>query len=335
MDYRPMGKTGLRVSTLGFGCGNVGGLMVRGTPAEREGAVARGIELGINYFDTAALYGNGLSERHLGQALKALQANVYVGTKFRLTAAETSDLGGATARSLEASLQRLGMERVDLLQLHNRIGQQRSADADMLSVEDVLQEVVPALQRLQQQGKIRFYGITALGEAAALHQVVDAGVLDTAQVCYNLLNPSAGTSIPAGFPAQDFHRLLDHTRTQQMGVIGIRVLAAGALSGSEVRHPTAVPTVAPIASGPDYTTDVQRAQLLLPLVQESRVEDLVEASLRFAVSNQALSTVLLGYSSQEHLELAAKYIARGPLDREALDRLASLWQQMARSARSR
>jgi aryl-alcohol dehydrogenase-like predicted oxidoreductase len=328
MDYRALGQTGLRVSALGFGCGNVGGLMVRGTPADRERAVARAIELGINYFDTAPSYGNGLSERHLGQALSALKADVYVGTKFRLTAEETSDLRRATVQSLEASLQRLGLARVDLLQLHNHIGPQRSADADTLSVEDVLQEVVPALQSLQQQGKIRFYGLTALGETATLHRVIDAGVFHSAQVCYNLLNPSAGTSVPAGFPAQDFARLLDHTRTQHMGVIGIRVLAAGALSGSEARHPIAVPTVAPIASGPDYATDVQRAQLLRSLERDGHVENLVEASLRFALSNPALSTVLLGYSSLEHLELAAQYIARGALPTTTLDRLSGLWQQL-------
>jgi L-galactose dehydrogenase/L-glyceraldehyde 3-phosphate reductase len=335
MEYRALGKTGLRVSALGFGCGNVGGLMIRGTPADRERAVARGMALGINYFDTAPAYGDGLSERHLGQALRALQANVYVGTKFRLTASDTADLRGAIARSLDASLQRLSLERVDLLQLHNHIGAQRSADADTLSSEDVLQEVVPTLQSLRQQGKIRFYGITALGETAALHRVIDAGVLDTAQVCYNLLNPSAGTAVPAGFPAQDFARLLAHTQAQQMGTINIRVLAAGALSGSAARHPIAVPTVAPIASGPDYATDVQRAQLLQSLMQEGHVENLVEASLRFAVSNPTLSTILLGYSSLEHLEQAAEYISRGPLPATTLERLSGLWQQLARATAPR
>ncbi|MBI1893167.1 MAG: aldo/keto reductase [Candidatus Rokubacteria bacterium] len=204
MEYRILGKTGLRVSALGFGCGNVGGLMVRGAPAERERAVARAIELGINYFDTAPLYGDGLSEQHLGQALKALKASVYVGTKFRLDAGDMRDVPGAIARSAEASLRRLGMERVDLLQLHNPIGGQRREGSP--GVPDVLQEVVPALQRLQQQGKTRFFGITALGETPALHRVIDAGVIDTAQVCYNLLNPSAGAEVPAGFPAQDFGR---------------------------------------------------------------------------------------------------------------------------------
>src|SRR5207247_2033531 len=81
--------------------------------------------------------------------------------------------------------------------------------------------------------------------------------------------------------------------------------AAGALSGVATRHPVAVPAVEPIASGPDYASDVQRAQALRALVEEGHVGSLVEASLRFALSSRAVSTVLLGYSSLEHLEDAA------------------------------
>jgi aryl-alcohol dehydrogenase-like predicted oxidoreductase len=330
MEYRTLGKTGLRVSALGFGCGNVGGLIIRGTPADRERAVARAAELGINYFDTASMYGNGVSEQHLGQVLRAVKPpQAYVGTKVRLTQRDIGDIRGGVIASLEASLQRLGLERVDLFQLHNRIGAQRSADADVLSVEDVLEEVIPALQQLRQQGKTRFYGMTGLGETAALHRVVDTGSLDTAQVCYNLLNPSAAYAVPAGFPAQDFERLFDHIRRQNMGVIGIRALAAGALSGSETRHPVAVPTVAPIASGPDYAVDVRHAQVFSSLVESGYTADLVEAALRFTLSEPTVSTMLLGYSSLEHLELAVQYVSRGPLPQEALDRLSALWQQLA------
>lgn len=219
------------------------------------------------------------------------------------------------------------MDRVDLLQLHNHITLQGSADA--LGLRYVLEDVVPAMQALQQQGKTRFYGITGLGDTAAVHEAIAAGALDTAQVCYNLLNPSAGVDVLAGFPAQNFRRLLDRALERRVGVIGIRVLAAGALSGSEARHPIAVPVVEPIASGPDYATDVQRAKMLDVLVQEGHVESLVEASLRFALSTDAVSTVLVGYSSLEHLEYAAASVARGPLSTAALDRLSTLWKQFA------
>ena len=332
MEYRNLGKTGLRVSALGFGCGNVGGLMVRGAPADRERAVARAIELGINYFDTAPSYGDGQSERHLGQALKALKAEVYVGTKFRLHPEDMGDIRGTITRSLEASLKRLEMDSVDLFQLHNHIALERGEDTGAISVRDVLDEAVPALQALKQQGRTRFYGITGLGDTAALHQVIATGALDTAQVCYNLLNPSAGVDLPAGFPAQDFRRLLDRASEKQIGLIGIRVLAAGALSGTEARHPIAVPAVAPIASGPDYATDVERAGMLHVMVQEGHAQSLVEASLRFASSRAAISTVLVGYSSLEHLEYAAAAVARGPLPAAALDRLSTLWRQISAQA---
>src|SRR5437867_4457291 len=127
MEYRELGKTGLRVSALGFGCGNVGGLMIRGTAAERERAIARAVELGINYFDTAPSYGDGQSEQNLGAALRSRRATVYVGTKFRLDAADLRDVRRAIGHSLDASLKRLGMERVDLLQLHNNIFGERGA----------------------------------------------------------------------------------------------------------------------------------------------------------------------------------------------------------------
>src|SRR5437879_11593985 len=154
MEYRALGGTGLRVSALGFGCGNVGGLMIRGSAAERERAVARAVELGINYFDTAPSYGDGQSERNLGPALRAVGTPVHVGTKFRVDAKDQGDVRGAVARSLEASLARLGMERVDLLQLHNRIEETRGPGA--VAVADVLEEVVPALEALVPQGQTRF-----------------------------------------------------------------------------------------------------------------------------------------------------------------------------------
>jgi aryl-alcohol dehydrogenase-like predicted oxidoreductase len=331
MELRSLGRTGLRVSALGFGCGDVGGLIVKGTPAERERAVARAVEAGINYFDTASSYGSGESERNLGRTLKAVGVHPHVGTKFRLDPAER-DVAGAIARSLEASLARLGMDSVDLLQLHNLIVREDGAPAPGrgLTARRVLDEVVPALASLRRQGKIRFAGITALGDTAAVQSVVDAGVVDTAQVCLNLLNPSAASSVPAGFPSQDFGRLLEHTRQHRVGVINIRVLAGGALSGTLQRHALAMATVAPIASGPDYAADVEHARQLQPLVDKGYVADLVEASIRFSLTSDAVSTVLVGYSTLGHLEHAIAAVERGPLPAPAVDLLKSLWAGFGR-----
>jgi L-galactose dehydrogenase/L-glyceraldehyde 3-phosphate reductase len=219
------------------------------------------------------------------------------------------------------------MERVDLFQLHNLVRAQRREGA--VAVADLLDEIVPTLQDLRRAGKIRFYGITALGETPALHRALEAGVLDTAQLCLSLLNPTAAVAVPPGFPAEDFDRLLDRTRAQSVGVIVIRVLAAGALSGTGARHPVAAPAVDPIASGPDYAADVARARTLRPLVDEGHAGSLVEAALRFPLAFEAVSTVLLGYSSVEHLELAAAAVAKGPLPPAARERLGSAWRTLA------
>ena len=333
MDARAHVRTGLSVSAHGFGCGNVGGLMVRGTPAEQERAVARAIDLGINYFDTAPLYGDGQSETNLGRVLKTLAARVYVGTKFRLTPADLANAPVAIERSLDQSLSRLKLDQVDLLQLHNPIRSAREGSG--VATRDVLDAIVPALQRLRQAGKIRFYGITALGDTFAIHGVLGAGVVHTAQVVLNLLNPSAGRSVPAGFPAQDFHDLIGIARQRGTGTIVIRVFAGGALSGTMERHPTAVPTVDPIASGPDYEADVRRATVFATLVKDGFAGSVVEASLRFALTVDGVSTVLLGYSNQEHLETAAAAVNRGPLPPAALSRLESIWQELSKQELSK
>jgi L-galactose dehydrogenase/L-glyceraldehyde 3-phosphate reductase len=322
METRRLGRTGLEVSVLGFGCGAVGGLMVRGAPADQERAVARAVELGINYFDTAAMYGNGESERNLGRVMKSLKPDIRVGTKVRVPAADRSRIAAAVTASLEASLQRLQLDRVDLFQLHNHITEE-GRDSD-LTPEIVLGEVVPAFERLREQGKTRFYGITAVGDTSALQRVVDVRAFDTAQVSYNMLNPSAGTAVAAGYPAHNYGNLLARTKAADMGVINIRVLAAGALSGTEERHPLGSPSVEPIGSGGNYRTDAERARRLEPLIREGHAESLIEASLRFVIANDAVSTVLVGYSPMEQLEYAARSIEKGPLSRDALARLASL-----------
>src|ERR1700731_2488901 len=149
MNRRKFGRTRLDVSLLGFGCGAVGGLMIKGAAADQERAVARAVELGINYFDTAQMYGDGESERNLGRVLKLLKPDVYVGTKVRLPATERGQIGRAIAASLDASLKRLQRDSVDLFQFHNAIvATTKGAD---YGVDAVLDEVVPAFERLRHE----------------------------------------------------------------------------------------------------------------------------------------------------------------------------------------
>src|SRR5882757_5278334 len=156
MEMRAFGRTGLQVSILGFGCGAVGGLMVRGTAADQERAVARALEAGVNYFDTAAMYGNGESEKNLGRVLAKLKPAVVVGTKVRIPSADFGRIGAAVTESLEASLRRMGRERVDIFHLHNAIT--TDGGGESIAAKVVLEQVVPAFDRLRQQGKLRFPG---------------------------------------------------------------------------------------------------------------------------------------------------------------------------------
>ncbi|HEX3245296.1 MAG TPA: aldo/keto reductase, partial [Chloroflexota bacterium] len=98
MELRPLGKTGLKVSALGFGCGDVGGLMVRGDPAEQRRTVQRALDAGINFFDTSDSYGRGRSEEVLGEVLRELHAEPLVATKVTRSDHELAD-GGATIRA--------------------------------------------------------------------------------------------------------------------------------------------------------------------------------------------------------------------------------------------
>jgi L-galactose dehydrogenase/L-glyceraldehyde 3-phosphate reductase len=322
MQIRPLGQTGITVSVLGFGCGAVGGLMVRGAAADQTRAVARAIEAGITYFDTAPSYGDGASETNVGRVLAELKPAITIGTKVRLDDGDKADISAAIAKSMDASLRRLGRDHVDLMQLHNAI-----TDADepgTVSVKAVLDEVVPAFERLREQGKTRFFGITATGETDALHRVVTAGVLHTAQVPYNLLNPSVGGSAPSNYPAQDYRNLLAALQAARMGAIGIRVLAGGALSAKAERHPIASPPPQPIGSASSYEADLARAQRIVPLVAEGHADALPEAALRYVIAHPAISTVLIGIATIEQLEQAIAAVEKGPLPPAAMRRVTEL-----------
>ncbi len=331
MEYRTLGNTGLTVSEIGFGCGNTGGLMVSGSPQERASAVARALELGITYFDTASTYGDGLSETHLGETLRQLGAHPVVATKVRVITEELGEISGAVVRSVEASLGRLGMESVDLIQLHSRMVTHRAPGARLgigppLTVEEVLGPggVVEAFERLREQGKVRHMGVCAFGgEIAALRRGLDSGRVNTLLVYYNMLNPTAGMPAPPGFQEADYERIIDHAGAEGLGVVVVRVLAAGALTGAEERHPLAGGGGGPEGTGGGFEADAERTQALAFLSREDR-HSLAQAAIRFALMKREVSTVLVGFSSMAQVEEAAACSGAGGLDPADLARLDEL-----------
>jgi L-galactose dehydrogenase/L-glyceraldehyde 3-phosphate reductase len=336
VERRQLGRTGLKVSVIGFGCGMVGGLMVGGSAAEQEVAVGSAIDAGINYFDTAPFYGAGRSEENLGRVLQALRQRPIVGTKFRVNPDVGSGrpIAEAVATSVEESLRRLRLDRIDLLQLHNPVSPEGAGGA--LSVATVLGGISPALQRLIEQGKVRYAGLTGLGHAPSVVELAKSGLFYTAQVSYSLLNPSAAVPLPAASDSEDHGGMLTPLRQANLGVIGIRLLSGGSLSGASERHPTAMSTVIPLGRGPgsgrDYARDVDMACRFDFLVRESLAESLAAAALRYGLSNADIHTMAIGFSSQSHLDEAIRCAAAGAFDAATLDRIARIQQDLGVAA---
>jgi len=296
--------------------------MVRGDAAEQERVVARALERGVTYFDTAAAYGDGQSETNLGRVLAKLRPHLLLGTKLRLRPDAKADPAKAIAAGIDENLRRLGRDHVDLYQLHNPIT--ALGDGHSLTPREVIERVLPAFQSLRKHGKTRFLGFTAIGDSDALHEVVQSGGFDTAQVCFNLLNPSAAGPLRPGSQAQDYARLLLATQSAGMGAIGIRALAGGALSGVPTRHPIASPPPEPIGSGPDYQADKAQAEAFAAWAARNGAASLAEAAVRFATWQPLLATTLIGIATVDEFEFAADAVAKGPLSQAALGDLAEV-----------
>ena len=322
MQTRRFGRTNLHLSILTFGCGAVGGLMTKGDPADQDRAVAWARDNGINHFDTAPLYGNGASEEALGRALGSNRDGVIVSTKVRLAPDDRKNLKDAIRTAMEQSLKRLKQDSVDLYQLHNTLA--ADSDGDVFSVEEVLNDVVPVFEQLKQEGKTRFLGFTANGETYSIHALLNSGHFDGAQIFYNVLNPTAGEAMPDSYPAQDYGGALTIASNNDVGSIGVRVLAGGALTGTEFRHPLGMQDVAPIGSGRDYATDAERARRFQPLIDAGHATDMIDLAIRYVISNHNLTTTEIGIASLEEVQAAASAVNRGPLPHDAMAELQQI-----------
>ena len=182
MKHRAFGSTGIQVSEIIFGAGAVGGIIIHKDDATKREAMRRAFAGGINWVDTAAQYGNGKSEEALAWLLPESGADPYLSTKFGLPTDNLHDIPRQIEESLTASLARLKRSSVDLLQLHNRIGSKPGGR--VMTVEQVLGKngVADGLERLREKGLIRHMGITAIGEAPRVCEVLASRRFDSAQV---------------------------------------------------------------------------------------------------------------------------------------------------------
>lgn len=327
MQYRRFGRTDLNISALTFGGGWVGGLLIDSAQDISNQALNNACDAGINWVDTASSYGNGVSETVIGRWLKtrAEAEQPYLSTKFRVEPGEP-DLAGQMRRSVEASLERLQRDRVDVLWLHNQILVDDSATEEgprgiRLSRVIGSDGIADAMDKLRSEGVCDHIGFTGLGEAPSVVAVADSGAFDAVQAYYNMINPSAGwAKAPAGWNTTDFAGLLEATRKSDLGVMTIRIFAAGHLA-TKVRHGRELP----VTLNAENAAEEARAEAVWAALGDAYGTP-AQTALRFGLGNEALSTIEVGMAQMEHLEQALAAEGAGPLPDECHTALQKLWE---------
>ncbi len=326
MQFRTIGRTGVRISEIGFGCGNNAVLMVKASYAEQLKAVRHALDSGINFFDTAFAYGLGKSEENLGRILNDLGADPVISTKLRLDAGAVGDVKGAIIRALEAGLERLNRDRVDFVQLHTRVTLERGAGKRFsLTPKEVLGRngVIEGFKTMRDRGKVGYFGFSGLGDAKALHELIESGEFHGFQAYYNLLNPSAGCPVPQEFSALNYGQIIDRAAAKGMGAFVIRILAAGALTSDPGAGGGS--SSEPLSPGSDYALDLERAEKVKAALGVDG-KDLTQAAIRFGLMNPKVSTVLVGFSNTPHIDEAVACSGAPALSGQEMSGVKILWE---------
>ena len=292
MEYRQLGGTGLRVWVLGFGASPLGDVFRKTTPEERHGAVHLAVDRGINFFDVSPYYGITLAEERLGEALEGRRDKVVLATKCgRYGGSEFDFSAGTITAGFEESLKRLRTDYVDLLQAH---------DVEFGHVEQIVEETLPAMRRLQEQGKARYIGITGYSLKNLMEIAGKAKVDSILSYCrYNLL-------------ITDMDReLVPFAKEHGVGVINASPLHMGIITGRGAPewHPAPQP--------------VRDAGQKIVAVCRTRGLDASEVALKFCLDYAGAASTLVGLSSREHVERNLKAMEL-KLDAELLWEIAEV-----------
>ena len=334
MRYRPLGSTGLELSEIGFGCGDNAGLMIAGTLQEQCAVAARALELGINYFDTAAGYGSTRSEETLGNVLKEIGARPIVNTKVEVTLEQTTDVAAAVVQSVEASLKRLQLDQVDIVEIHNSPVHQRPPEFNgwlpMLMHEYLgPRGALEGLQLLQSTGKVRFFGlVNERPDVDLARQLIDTGAFSIINVQYNLINPTAGMPLPEGLTVPlDNGDMIGYAAEHGVGTAIFSPLARGVLTQKSVadgwRHPLAGEGI--LRDRAAYEAQLNRGRALMFLANEGRT--LSQAAIRFILMHPGVTTVLGGFSEMQHLEEMIRVPEMAELSEKEMDRVRLVWSR--------
>ena len=335
MLYREVGNTGIRISEIGFGSGGTAGLMVRGSPEDQRVAVARAVMEGINYFDTAPDYGSGIAETNLGRVFKELGIRPFITTKVEVRNADLDDIAGHVVQSVDQSLERLGLDWVDFVQIHNGPVAERPSlegrNYQHLWTKDFLRPggALEGLERVKRAGKTRFLGFICRGnDAKPARELIDTGSFQLINLSYHLLNPSAGMVPPAGLQVeQDYGQIIDYAAARGVGVAVYSPLASGALTDHAVaggpRH--RLSGRAGPATASEYGSELDRARSLAFLTRPG-FRTLGQVAMQFILMHTGVTTVLGGFSELAHLEEAVAVPGSGALSEENLARIEMGWR---------
>jgi len=317
MQYNPLGRTGLNVSRVGFGGGGIGQVWGATTREEAVKAVHRALDLGINYFDVAPAYGDGKAEEALGIALEGRSEEVIIGTKVRVPANNLADATGAVQRSMETSLRLLKRDSVDILHVHNRFTENRGDVPNSLSGDDVMGPVLKAYQAVQQAGKTRFIGLSAMDHhVPTLKTIMESGDWDTVLAYYNLLNWTAQLPPPPGAALFDNGQNILLAKKHNMGVIGIRSHAAGALTSGVDR---------PVPPDNDLLRQDVASAAQLGFLLDGNIKTLSQAATVFCLMNEDIHTTVPGVKNRAETEEMAGCIDLAPFSEAQMTRLKELY----------
>lgn len=304
MEYITLGRTGLKASVMGLGGGGHSrlGARVGKTEAESVSIVRQAIDAGINFIDTAEAYG---TEPIIGRALKELDRDkIILSTKkFVWEGIEPAEV----EKSLETSLSNLGVDCVDIYHLHAVI---------LKEYDYSLSEICPLLQRLREQGKIRFIGITERFEQdpehAMLQRALEDDIWDVMMVGFNLLNQSAR------------ERVFAKTIEQDVGILNMFAIRK-ALSNQD-RLNELISEL--IESGQLDPEDIDQDDPFGFLIHDGGAVSLMDAAYRFCREAPGIHVVLSGTSDPDHLRANIESFSRPPLPQDDTDALKRIFQHV-------
>ncbi len=296
-------------------------MLINADDETRRGAIRMTLDGGINWIDTAASYGSGKSEEALGWLLDELPAanRPYVSTKTAFDL-DAGDFAGQAEAAINASLLRLNTDSVELYQVHNRLAADPSNIPGALTPDDMLRKdgVADAMRSLVDRGLTRHIGFTCTGEAEAMHEVIRSGRFESAQIYYNLLNPSAGREMQPNWSAYDQQNIIGAAENNGVAVMVIRAFAAGIIATD-----TRTGREGGVVLNGDVASDEARMAAVLPLLSAEPGER-SQVAVRYALRNTGVSGVVVGLAELEHLRLALGAAEMGPLPDDLLQKLDAL-----------